>query len=140
MERFENDVGSAGNWLRCTGASTEQCPQGRYAHSGTLCGVFVLFFGGNAAQGAFMEDLLVWSVEKGKFLSPENGVLEKSGRGHHCAACFDSSLWVFGGKANGYKNDIHRFDYDKSVEKPGWKTISLAPHSKAVAKKCVLTY
>ncbi len=88
-------------------------PSGCFGCSATLVGSHVLVFGGNAADGTFCEDLAVWSVERGCFEEPTSfPSLEKSGRGHHAACERDGALWVFGGKANGYTNDLHRLDSD----------------------------
>ncbi len=120
---------SSRDWLQCSsqdvGGAT---PEGRYGCSATLVGDNVFIFGGNAAGGAFIEDLLVWTVERGRFQEPRSGVLEGSGRGHHAACAHEGRLWVFGGKANGYKNDLQVYEADG--ERVGWRQV--AARSKAV--------
>ncbi len=72
-------------------------------------------------QGLFLEDLLVWGVERGRFAAPVHGALDKSGRAQHCAVAWEEKLIVFGGRANGYNNDVHVFD--STSEKQGWRQI-----------------
>ncbi len=141
MEDQEVDVSAGGqDWLKCT-AATGVRPTGRYACTATLVdGAHVLIFGGSAADGSFCEDLAVWSVGRGSFVEPRSGVLEKSGRGHHAACERNGALWVFGGKANGYKNDLHC--YESGGEHGGWRRVTAegkaAPEPRYGMASCVV--
>jgi N-acetylneuraminic acid mutarotase len=98
------------HWEACADHQSGFQPAGRYGHSAVVCEDRMILFGGSQSDGQFCEDVAYWSLEKLAFTAPSNGVLNKSGRNFHSACAYGGKMYVFGGKANGYRNDLWAWD------------------------------
>lgn len=122
-EGDELDVAPERNFLRCTTTvNAKYAPAGRYGHTATMVGgTQMLVFGGGTHDGKFCEDVAVWHLEQLRWVEPVNGLLDGSGRNFHVACEWEGALYVFGGKANGYRNDVWRWR-----EGDGWTQVKQA--------------
>ena len=105
----EDDLLSSRAWEKCDDENSSFLPQGRFGHTAALVGNEMLIFGGHTEDGKFCEDLASWSLEKLRWTEPEKGVINGSGRNHHVACSYGGDMYIFGGKANGYRNDVWRW-------------------------------
>jgi N-acetylneuraminic acid mutarotase len=81
-------------------------PSERYGHSAVVIENKMYVFGGCDSLGRFNNDLFVYNFDKKRWkqLTP-SGTLPKA-RHFHTAVVHDGCIWVFGGKSNGYMNDL----------------------------------
>lgn len=109
-------------WLRCGGET-----HGRFGH--TSCwtgGEEILTFGGTTdGANTFSEDLLAWDGASSKWAEPQNSTLAGKGRTFHTACWYQGAMWLFGGMANGYHNDVWRW-----TKASGWSKIDLDAEAK----------
>jgi Ras-related C3 botulinum toxin substrate 1 len=93
-------------------------PSGRYGHTAFevsndgFSAMYVL--GGGDARGQFCRELLEFDFESLSFLPPSEVKLFEHGRHFHSTVVFNKCLFVFGGKSNGYYNDVHCLDTMKN--------------------------
>eukprot|EP01102_Stenamoeba_stenopodia_P022805 TRINITY_DN963_c0_g1_i3.p1 TRINITY_DN963_c0_g1~~TRINITY_DN963_c0_g1_i3.p1 ORF type:complete len:658 (-),score=154.57 TRINITY_DN963_c0_g1_i3:105-2078(-) len=90
------------------------------------------FFGGSDAEGKFMNHLLKFNFETMKFDSEvveldqadtaaKEVVFDPAARHFHTTVVAGSEVIMFGGKSNGYFNDVHFFDLNTHR----WKKVSV---------------
>jgi hypothetical protein len=85
-------------------------PHEVYGHSAVIDGHKMYVFGGCDKAGKFNNDLLVYNFEKLKWKVVAVEGTSPKGRHFHACVLHNNSLYVFGGKSNGYTNDMHCFD------------------------------
>ncbi|ELR16677.1 BTB/POZ domain containing protein [Acanthamoeba castellanii str. Neff] len=119
--------------------TTGDGPSERYGHSAVEWGGRLFVFGGCDTQGAFSNELFEYHLERRVWrklgggedaeAKDEDGDQDDlhypKGRHFHSAVVHNGSMYVFGGKSNGYMDDLQCFHFDSGV----WTAI------KASAKK-----
>eukprot|EP01080_Neovahlkampfia_damariscottae_P002395 gene2395-2859_t len=97
----------------------ENSPVSRYGHSMTLYSDSIYIFGGvyyeldqliTKNQMNFLNDILIFNISKQKWMNVKIQGEKPSGRHFHSGIISQNKLYIFGGKANGYKNDHYSFD------------------------------
>jgi hypothetical protein len=75
----------------------------------------LVFFGGSDADGQYLNELLIYDLQEMRFLDPiqvdEHSKGGVGGRNFHSAVVHGKRMYVFGGKANGYRNDLYTFSF-----------------------------
>lgn len=123
----ETNLTSSVSWLECSSVLDQQA---RFGHTGTYLArgpgnePVMAIVGGSDGRGGFQKEMLLWSVQTGRFLPLDSSWELPNARDHHCAAGWDEAkLWVFGGRANGYLNDVWCLDF--AGERADWKPVVL---------------
>jgi hypothetical protein len=80
----------------------------------------LVYYGGCNKNGNSLDDMFFYDLRQSKFLEIENdkGI---GGRSFHSAVMFGGRMYVFGGRANGYRSDLWSFSFSRrhwSLVKP----------------------
>jgi hypothetical protein len=117
---MEPELEVARDWKRCTTTNigpVRYAPLGRYGHTSVLRDEDMVVFGGSSSNGRFCEDIALWHLESLRWLEPVKALLNGNGRSFHSACFYGGLMYVFGGKANGYRNDLWAWN------ESGWKAV-----------------
>jgi N-acetylneuraminic acid mutarotase len=118
MEEEDNVVTPSREWALCV---SEQRAAGRWGHTSTMAqDGRVLVFGGSGEDERFAEDLTVWDMQAHSWVAPTKSIMSGSGRNFHASCFWGGCLHVFGGMANGYRNDLWAWRGTEA----GWAQIS----------------
>jgi hypothetical protein len=103
-----------GKWVKIE--IHDKAPRGRIFHTATLVGDSLYIYGGETAEGSFLNDL--WKYDSTKFVWEEiivKGEVPK-GRSGHSSIYYKGNLYIFGGKVANIqeKNELWKFDLTKS--------------------------